>query len=114
MIKDLRTKKVRTKYGDNRSISLVAHAGKVLLKIIATRFNAYCKVKGLLPEEQYRFCPHRLTTGMVFVVRRLQELDREARVSLFFCVLSTCRRPTTLSTAHSIGCSLASEYHHRG
>ena len=44
-----------TKYGNYRGISLVSHACKILLKVVARRFSAYCKAKGLLPEEQCRF-----------------------------------------------------------
>ena len=38
-----------------RGISLVAHAGKILLKIIARRFSEYCECVGILPEEQSGF-----------------------------------------------------------
>ena len=41
----LRKNKDRTKCGKYRGISLVAHAGKVLLKIVATRLIAYCMAK---------------------------------------------------------------------
>ena len=44
-----------TKYGNYRGISLVSHACKILLKVTARRLSAYCKAKGLLPEEQCRF-----------------------------------------------------------
>ena len=80
VIKFLRKKKDRTECGNYRGISLVAHAGKVLLKIVATRLSAYCEARNLLPEEQYGFRPHRSTTDMMFAVRRLQELGRKARV----------------------------------
>lgn len=59
-------------------------AGKVLLKVVARRLVEYCKRKGLLPEEQSGFPPFRLTTDMVFVVRRLQKLGQKTRVQLFF------------------------------
>ena len=72
-----------TECGKYRGISLVALAGKVLLKIVATILSAYCEARNLLPEEQCGFRPHHLTTGMMFVVRRLQELGRKARVPLF-------------------------------
>ena len=85
MIKVLRKKKDRTECGNYRSISLVAHAGKVLLKIVATRLNVYCELRNLMPEEQCGFRPRRSTTDMMFVVRRLQELGREARVPPFLC-----------------------------
>ena len=41
--------------GNHRGILLIAHGGKVLLKIVATRLSAYCKATGLLPEEQCGF-----------------------------------------------------------
>ena len=42
-------------------VSLVAHARKVLLKIIVGRLSDYCEREGILPEEQCRFRPHRST-----------------------------------------------------
>ena len=63
----------KTECGHYRGISLVSHAGKVLLKVVARRLSAYCEAKGLLPEEQCGFRPDRSTTDdMMFVVRRLQ------------------------------------------
>ena len=44
--------KDRTECGNYRGISLVAHACKVLLKIVATRLSAYCEARNLLSEEQ--------------------------------------------------------------
>ena len=87
MIKVLHKKKDRTECGNYRGISLVAHAGKVLLKIVATRLSAYCEARNLLPEEQCGFRPHRSTTDMMFAVRRLHELGRKARVPLFLCFI---------------------------
>ena len=77
----------KTECGNYRGISLVSHAGKVLLKVVARRLSAYCEAKGLLPEEQCGFKPNRSTTDMVFVVRRLQEIGRKAGVSLFMCFI---------------------------
>ena len=51
MIKVFHKKKDRTECGNYCGISLVAHADKALLKIVATRLSAYCKAKELLPEE---------------------------------------------------------------
>ena len=51
VIKVLQKRKDRTECGNYRGISLVAHAGEVLLKIIATRLSAYCEARNLLPEE---------------------------------------------------------------
>ena len=41
--------KDRTECGNYRGISLVAHAGKILLKIIARRLSEYCERVGILP-----------------------------------------------------------------
>ena len=37
----------KTECGNYRGISLVSHAGKVLLKVVARRLSAYCEAKGL-------------------------------------------------------------------
>ena len=87
VIKVLHKKKDRTECGNYRGISLVVHAGKVLLKIVATRLSAYCEARNLLPEEQCGFHPQGSTTDMMFAVRRLQELGRKARAPLFLCFI---------------------------
>ena len=51
----LHKKKDRAECGNYRGISLVAHAGKILLKIIARRLSEYCERVGILPEEQSGF-----------------------------------------------------------
>ena len=48
-------KKGWTECGNYRGISLVAHAGKILLKIIARRLSEYCERMGVLPEKQSGF-----------------------------------------------------------
>ena len=73
----------KTECGNYRGISLVSHAGNVLLEVVARRLSAYCEAKGLLQEEQCGFRPNRSTTDMMFVVRRLQEIGRKAGVSIF-------------------------------
>ena len=77
----------KTECGNYRGISLVSHAGKVLLKVVARRLSAYCEAKELLSEEQCGFRPDRSTTDMMFVVRRLQEIGRKAGVSLHMCFI---------------------------
>ena len=79
VINVLHKKKDRTECWNYRGISLVAHPGKLLLKIVATRLNAFCEARNLLPEEQCGFRPHRSTTDLMFAVRSLQELGRKAR-----------------------------------
>ena len=77
----------KTERGNYRGIALVSHAGKVLLKVVARRLSASGEAKGLLPEEQCGFRPNRSTTDMMFVVRRLQEIGRNAGVYLFTCFI---------------------------
>ena len=83
----LHKKKDRTECANYRGISLVAHAGKVLLKIIARRLSEYCERVGILPEEQSGFRPNRSTTDMMFVIRRLQQLARKKRIPMYICFI---------------------------
>ena len=46
VIEVLHKKKDQTECGNYRGFSLVAHAGKVCLKIVAKRLGDYCEVKG--------------------------------------------------------------------
>ena len=82
-IKVLHKKKNRTECGNYRGTSLVSHAGKVLLKVIAGRLSDYCKRENILLEQQCGFGPQRSTVDMMFVVRRLQKLAREKGTPLF-------------------------------
>ena len=63
----------------------MAHAGKVLLKIVATRLSHYCEREGILAEEQSGFRPRRSTLDMLFVVQRLHELARKKVTAVFAC-----------------------------
>ena len=83
----LHKEKDRTEGGNYRGISLVAPAGKILLKIIARRLSEYCERVGTLPEEQRGFRPNRSTTDMIFVIHRLQELARKKRIALYVCFI---------------------------
>ena len=49
MIKVLHKKKDRAECGYYRDISLVAHAGKILLKVIADCLSDYCEPENILP-----------------------------------------------------------------
>ncbi|CAB1101616.1 unnamed protein product [Ectocarpus sp. CCAP 1310/34] len=71
--------------GNYRGISLVAHAGKVLLKVVATRLSHYCEREGILPEDQSGFRPHRSTLDMLFAIQRLHELARKESLAVFAC-----------------------------
>ena len=72
-IKVLHKTNDRTESSNYRGISLVAHAGEVLLLVFAHRLSDYCKREGILPEEKCSFTPERSTIDMMFEVRRLQE-----------------------------------------
>ena len=81
-MKVLHKKEDRTECSNHRGLSLVAHAGKVVLKIVVNRLGDFCEEAGILPEEQCGFRPQRPTIDMMFVVRRLQELGRTRNTSL--------------------------------
>ena len=85
--KVLHKKKDRTECGNDDGISLVAHAGKVLLKVTAGRLSDYCERENILPEEQCGFRPQRSTVDMMIVVRRLQELARKKDTPLYLCFI---------------------------
>ena len=82
-IKVLHKKKDRTECGNYRGIFLLAHAGKVFLKVIAGRLSDYCERNNILPVEQCGFRPQRSTVDMMFVIRRLQELDQKKDTLLY-------------------------------
>ena len=77
----------RTERGNYRGTSLVAHAGKVLLKVIAGCLSDYCERENIMPEEQCGFRRQRSTVDMIFVVRRLQELARKEDTPLYLCFI---------------------------
>ena len=83
----LHKNKDQTECSNYRAISLVAHAGKILLKIIARRLSEYCERMGILPEEQSGFRPKRSTNDMLFVIRGLQELAWKKRIPLYVCFI---------------------------
>ena len=79
--------KDRTECGNLRGISLVAHAGKVLLKVVATRLSALLRGEGPAAGRVVRVPPTPFDDDMMFAVRRLQGLGRKARVPLFLCFI---------------------------
>ena len=90
-IKVLHKKKDRAECSNYRGLSLVAHAGKVPLKIVANRLGDFCEEAGILPEGQCGFRPQRSTTDMMFVVRRLQKLGRTSNISLEICFIDLAK-----------------------
>ena len=87
----LHIKKEWTECGNYRGISLAAHAGKILLKILARPLGEYCERVGILPKEQSGFRPNRSTTDKMFVIRRLQELARKKRIPLYVCYIDVTK-----------------------
>ena len=67
----LHKKNDRTECGNYRGISLVAHASKILLKIIARRLSENYDRVEILQERQSGYRPNRSATDMMFVIRRL-------------------------------------------
>ncbi|CAM9658729.1 unnamed protein product [Sphacelaria rigidula] len=55
IIKALFKKQDPHECGNYRGVSLGSHAGKVVIKIVATRFSAYCEWKKTLPKSAMRF-----------------------------------------------------------
>ena len=66
---------------------LIAHGGRILLKIIARRLSEYCECVEILSEVQSGFRPNRSITDMMFVVRRLDALARKKRIPLYLCFI---------------------------
>ena len=85
--KVLHKKKDRTECSNYRGLSLVAHAVKVLLEIVANRLGVFCEEARILPEEQCGFRFQRSTIDIMFVVRRVPELERTIKISLEICFI---------------------------
>ena len=121
----LHKKKDRTECGNYRGISLVAHTGKILPKIIARRLSEYGERVGILPVEQSVFRPNRPTIDLMFVIRRLQELARNKRIlPLYVCFIDLTKaydsvdrtpldsvRPFWRATEYDLGHSSIPRWH---
>ena len=81
----LHKKSDRSDCNNFQGMSLVSHADKVLLKIVAYHLSDFCEAQQILPEEQCGFRAARSTIDMLFVVRRLQELGRQRKIPLYMC-----------------------------
>lgn len=104
--------KDRTECGNYRGISLVAHAGKALPRVVATTFDDYFKTKGLPPEEQCGFRLRLSTLYMMSKTRRLQNIY-EKHACRCSCASPTSKRHTIPSITPIFGrYSLASDCHH--
>ena len=93
-------KKDPTECGNYRGISLVAHAGKLLLKIVARRLESHVEEEQLLPEAQCGFRPGRSTTDMMYIMRRLQEHGRLGYTPLFMCFIDLQKAYDSVDCSH--------------
>ena len=110
-IKVLHKKSDRSDCNNFQGISLVSHAGKVLLNIVANRLSDFCEAQQTLPEEQCGFRPARSTIDVLFVVCRLQEVGRQRKIPPYMCLVDL-QRPTTRSTENCCGrCWPGQAYH---
>ena len=84
------------KCSNYRGISLVAHAGKILLKIIARLLSEYCERARILPEERSGVRPNRFITDMMFVIRLLRELAGRNELRCMYALSAIPKRTTPL------------------
>lgn len=72
MINVVRKKKHKEECINYRAISLVLHAGKMLLKVINRRLSGYYGLLDILPGKSSYFRLIASTTGMLSVIRQLR------------------------------------------
>lgn len=87
----LQNKTNRTECGNYRGISLVAHACKLLLTVVANRPSESCKRENILPEEKCGFRLQQSTIGMIFVIWRLYQLAPQKRNPLYMCFVDASK-----------------------
>ena len=99
--KILHKKKYRNECGNNKGLSLMAHAGEVILKIVTIRPDDLCEAAGILFEEQCGFRPQRSATDM-YDVRRAQPAGNKTDKQHFIYRFASSiwqKRTTLLSIA---------------
>ena len=97
----LHKKKYRTECGNCRGISLVAHEGKVFLKVNAGLLRDYCERENILREKQCGFRPQRSTVDINDDCRNWR-----GRTPPYTCASSTSPKHVTPSTKAFCGMSL--------
>ena len=68
---------------DYRTIALISHAGKVVLKILQARLQQY--VNHELPDVQARFRKSRRTRDQIANIRWIIDKAREFQKNFYFC-----------------------------
>jgi hypothetical protein len=71
--------------GNYRGLSLIAHMGKVLERMVQNRLLSVAEERGWFPEEQNGFRAGRSTMDSIFVSRMLSSSCRELRLPCFKC-----------------------------
>ena len=79
-------KKDRKERDNYKGVSLIAHAGKILLKALTCRLSGYCERVGNLPGKKSGFRLNRFTTDIMSVLRWLQELARNKKIEDMLCL----------------------------
>jgi hypothetical protein len=73
--------------GNYRGLSLIAHLGKVLERMILNRLAPVAETLGWFPEEQNGFRGNRSTADAIFVSRMLSSSCREMGMLFFKCFI---------------------------
>ena len=72
-----------------RTIALISHASKVMLKILQTRLQQY--VNRELPDVQAGFRKGRVTRDQIANIRWIMEKAREFQKNIYFCFIDLCQ-----------------------
>ena len=84
----------RSDYGNNRGISPLSTAGKILAKILLQRLQTIAEV--ILPESQCGFRYSRSTIDMIFTLRQLLEKPVEQQQSLYMVFIDLSKYVDTV------------------
>ena len=72
-------------YSNYRTIALISHANKVMLKILQARLQQYMNVE--LPDAQAEFRKGRGIRGQIANIRWIIEEEREFQRNIYFCFI---------------------------
>ena len=77
--------KLPKEFSDYRTIVLISHASKVMLKILQTRLQQYMNWE--LPDVQAGFRKSRKTRDQIANIRWIMEKTREFQKNIYFCFI---------------------------
>ena len=89
----------------------MAHAGKVLLTVIADRLSNYCEREDVLSEQQRGFRLQPSSMYVIFVVRRLHQLARKKSTPFYRCFVNLAKAYDSVD--RTLLWTLDSTYHQR-